>query len=108
FELASVPSMASAIGFGIKGGSGKVWIDDVSLTYLGQLGTQPPEVQEPLIDDSKKVYIDLSANANQTYSDDVAGDGQGGWADMGPENIAASDFVTGERTLRGIPFQLKP
>lgn len=99
-----VPTSAVSVGIGITANSsGSFVVESLDFVNVADI---PQEVTMQL-DTSKKSYISLSSLANQSYSDESpAGDGQGGWADFGPENIANSNFQTGEQVIGGIPYQL--
>ncbi|MES2308929.1 MAG: hypothetical protein V4507_08725, partial [Verrucomicrobiota bacterium] len=50
-------------------------------------------------------FIDLSKAVNQSFTDETAGDGKGGWTDYGAEDMR--DLPTGKTTLEGfVPFQI--
>ncbi|MNR08480.1 hypothetical protein D3C85_1246400 [compost metagenome] len=99
-----VPTSGVTVGIGMKANSSGTFVVE-SLDFVN-LDDVPQEVTMQL-DPSKKSFISLLAMANQSYRDDTpAGDGQGGWADFGPENIANSNFQTGEQVIGGIPYQL--
>jgi hypothetical protein len=51
--------------------------------------------------------IDLKTWANRGLADEVAGDGEGGWSDEGPDCDLRS-FPTGQQTFGGVPFSLGP
>ncbi|OPH56026.1 hypothetical protein BC351_29500 [Paenibacillus ferrarius] len=104
FEVPVTPTVKQSIGFGIYSGAGKVLLDDISLTYVGEIGSVVVPNQ---IVDAKKEYLDLTTAMNQTYTDETAGDGQGGWADLGTDNLGATDFKTGKRAVGGVPFDIK-
>lgn len=50
-------------------------------------------------------FADLRKAANMGFADPVAGDGQGGWTDQGPESDF-DFFPVGERTFLGVPFRV--
>lgn len=49
--------------------------------------------------------LDISAQANFGFADEIAGDGKGGWSDQGPNNDFRS-FPTGLRRFCDIPFNV--
>ena len=49
--------------------------------------------------------LSLSAAANMGFSDEVPGDGRGGWTDQGPENDLRQ-FSPGLKTFHGWPFRV--
>ncbi|WP_171628403.1 endo-1,4-beta-xylanase [Paenibacillus plantarum] len=99
-----VPNSGVTIGIGMTANSTGSFVVE-SLDFVN-IDEAPQQVTMQL-DASKKSYVSLAASANQSYSDETpAGDGQGGWADFGPENIANSNFQTGEQVIGGIPYQL--
>ena len=49
--------------------------------------------------------LDLSAAANMSFKDEVAGDGKGGWSDQGPENDLR-DFDVNRNRFEGIEFKI--
>ncbi len=49
--------------------------------------------------------IDLRKAVNFSYSDDVAGDGKGGWSDQGPDNDARN-FDLKKNIFGNVPFML--
>ncbi|MFA5206942.1 MAG: hypothetical protein WC708_21280, partial [Lentisphaeria bacterium] len=49
--------------------------------------------------------LDISAAANRSFTDDVAGDGKGGWTDQGPDNDLRT-LPPGLQTLGGIRFDI--
>lgn len=54
------------------------------------------------LNDKDALYIDLSKFANQGFTDDIADDGKGGWADSG---AGFSEIPTGVTRLQcGVPF----
>ncbi|MNI44149.1 hypothetical protein D3C73_985070 [compost metagenome] len=100
-----LPPRGATLGIGIKAGSsGNIVVESLNFVHIDEV----PKPVIMLIDPLKKSYINLSAQANQAYSDETPGeDGQGGWADFGSENIAAtSNFLTGEQVIGGIPYNL--
>ena len=48
--------------------------------------------------------LDLRGLANRGFSDDVDGDGQGGWTDQGGNDFR--DMPLGPQTLQGVPFTI--
>ena len=82
-----------AVGWGILSGSGIVTVDDVAFTL------KPPE-----FDHARFMAIDLTSVANQGASDDTAGDGQGGFADLGAPDLRG--LPHGEQVLGGLSFRL--
>lgn len=99
-----VPTNSVSIGIGITAGSsGSFVVESLDFVNVDDI----PQEVTMLLDPTQKSYVSLSSLANQTYSDESpAGDGQGGWADFGTENIANSNFQTGEQVIGGIPYQL--
>lgn len=75
---------------GFQESAGTMWLRDFRLEALGW-------------------PIDLTAAANMAFADEVAGDGQGGWSDQGPENDARV-FVPLLNALsyKGLPFMPAP
>lgn len=49
--------------------------------------------------------VDLSKQVNRGFADEVAGDGQGGWTDEGPDNDLHY-MPTGLLSLYGVPFRI--
>ncbi|HEY8965045.1 MAG TPA: hypothetical protein VIM58_01295, partial [Candidatus Methylacidiphilales bacterium] len=59
----------------------------------------------PLLASAGDVPLDLAPQANMGFRDEVAGDGQGGWADQGPDNdFAGFDFA--KKEFGGVPFRI--
>ena len=58
------------------------------------------------LEEKEMMFLDLSGAANRSFSDEVAGDGKGGWTDFG----ASADFrtiPTGMTRLQGgVPFKI--
>ncbi|WP_157895094.1 hypothetical protein [Verrucomicrobium sp. GAS474] len=52
-----------------------------------------------------EIPLDLAPVANMGFRDEVAGDGQGGWADQGPENDFAA-FDVARKEFGGVPFRI--
>lgn len=79
--------------FGTNGGKGKLYMIN-------------PEVKKiPLqINSLETAVIDLKPYVNQSFHDDIANDGKGGWADMGQSNL--SMLKTGSRMISNKPFHI--
>lgn len=73
-----------------------------------QMGTGTAYYDELVVDDGLKpqMALDLSALANTSYSDGVAGDGRGGFVDTG--SVDLRDIPTGQVRLGGIDFYVMP
>ena len=54
---------------------------------------------------SRTVMVDLRRFANSSFTDDKAGDGEGGWTDEGRQNCL-ENVPWGVQTLRGVPCEL--
>ena len=54
---------------------------------------------------SRTVMVDLRRFANSSFTDDKAGDGEGGWTDEGRQNCL-ENVPRGVQTLRGVPCEL--
>ncbi len=54
--------------------------------------------------DAKELRLNLSAAANRGFVDEVAGDGEGGWSDQGPDS-SLYKFVPGDAVFGGVPFR---
>ncbi len=56
------------------------------------------------LEEKDALFVDLSKFANQGFADDVAGDGKGGWADLG---TGFPEIPTGVTRLQGgVPFSI--
>jgi hypothetical protein len=77
-----------------------------SVDGTGRLFVTEPEVRraELTIDPAKTLVIDLRPYANQTFEDESANDGRGGWADMGRANLSL--IQTGPRAIAGKIFNI--
>ena len=76
----------AALSVGFQESAGTLWLRNFRVDVLGW-------------------PISIAAAANMGYVDDVAGDGQGGWADQGPENDArVLAPLLKALTYEGVPF----
>jgi hypothetical protein len=91
-EIPEAGSKPVAVGFGISG-EGEVLLDDVSFG--------PAKAR---FDGSRYLECPLDVVANQTKSDEAAGDGRGGFADLGADNLVKME--SGERVLGGHSFRI--
>jgi hypothetical protein len=83
---------------GIQSGAGTVFIDDV---FFGK-----KEEMELLADDFPDFYlIDLSDSFNESFIDSIAGDGRGGFADLG--DCPFKTLTTGVKKISEKPFFVK-
>jgi hypothetical protein len=74
-----------------SGTRGSVWFDDVSVTY----GDKPQGNFRP---------IDIRSACTVGFTDDVEGDGKGGWTDQGSND--ARELPLGDQIFRTIPFHI--
>ena len=72
-------------------GKGSAWFDDVQLVD----SDETPGNYRP---------VDISSVCTRGFADEVAGDGQGGWTDQGPND--AREIPLGRQTWRGVPFDI--
>ncbi len=65
-------------------------------------------VKEEAYPDTNQKFtpIDLRPYATRNFSDDVAGDGEGGWTDQGAENDMRFFTLRGLQTLKGVQFDI--
>lgn len=82
-----------AIGWGILSGSGSLTLDDVAFTV------KPAE-----FDHARFAAVDLSAVTHQSGRDEQAGDGVGGFADLGTPDLRT--LPLGDQVLGGASFRL--
>lgn len=54
----------------------------------------------------KDVLVDLTKTVNMGFTDDVAGDGKGGWSDQGPDNDARNFKYQKKTEFASIPFSI--
>lgn len=72
---------------------------------LGMQGARGTAGFRNLTIEPAELCVDLSRAANMGFSDPVAGDGQGGWSDQGPENDGAG-FDHRKGCYANVPFRI--
>jgi len=90
---AKAPPQANSamIYLNLGGSDGTAWFDDIHMTR----GESFP---------GNFRSLDISTACNTGFTDEVAGDGKGGWTDQGKNDIRS--LPTGDVNLRGIPFHI--
>lgn len=74
-----------------SGTRGSVWFDDVTVTY----GDRPQGNFRP---------VDIRSACTVGFTDDVDGDGKGGWTDQGSND--ARQLPLGDQVFRTVPFHI--
>lgn len=113
-KVVTAPQTAErmAVALGILPCKGEVGFDDIDIktfdrpTPAGE--TEMVEVKPTVIPKERMreiIYLDLSWVANRSLTDDLAGDGKGGWTDEGPSRDLRK-LPTGDRVIGGMPFRI--
>jgi hypothetical protein len=89
------PELAAEVGFD----SSRLRLD-WSEFYVRASDAQSKSVRKGL----EFVPIDLAASFNRGLTDDVAGDGRGGWTDQGPRDLR--HLPVGRQRFDGVPYDL--
>jgi hypothetical protein len=113
-EVVTAPASAErmAVALGLLPCRGEVGFDDIDIkTADGPTPDGEAELVEakPTVIPKERmreiIYLDLSGVANRSLADDVAGDGQGGWTDEGPDKDLRK-LPTGDQVIGDLPFRI--
>ena len=113
-QVVAAPASAErmAVALGLLPCRGEVGFDDIDIktadgpTPGGE--TELVEAKPTVIPKERMreiIYLDLSGVANRSLADDVAGDGQGGWTDEGPDKDLRK-LPTGDQVIGDLPFRI--
>ncbi|HBE02544.1 MAG TPA: hypothetical protein DC049_08715 [Spirochaetia bacterium] len=83
--------------FGIKSGAGEILLDNIFFGLEENITFEPADFPD-------YIFPDMKAAMNDTFSDETADDGQGGFADLGSANL--SMLKPGIKKINGLPFNI--